>query len=76
MKFQNFLEYPEKVPDARTIRLFRERMATTGKEGAFWEELKGRLSGMGLEMKSGRAGAKDSVLVRLGGVGTGARRWR
>ncbi|MGC9178345.1 MAG: transposase [Conexivisphaera sp.] len=33
VKFQNFLEHPEKVPDARAIRLFRERMATTGKEG-------------------------------------------
>ncbi|MDP7982623.1 MAG: hypothetical protein ACP5RJ_09015 [Conexivisphaera sp.] len=37
LTFQNFLGYPEKVPYVRTIWLFRERIAASGAEGAFWE---------------------------------------
>ena len=36
LTFQNFLGYPEKVPDARTVWLFRERMAASGADRAFW----------------------------------------
>ena len=31
LTFQNFLRYPDSVPDARTVWLFRERLAQTGK---------------------------------------------
>ena len=32
LTFQNFLGYPDSVPDARRVWLFRERLAQTGKE--------------------------------------------
>ena len=32
MRFMNFLDYPESVPDARTIWLFRERIANNHKD--------------------------------------------
>jgi len=32
ISFMNFLDYPERPPDARTIWLFRERFSTTGRD--------------------------------------------
>ena len=31
ISFINFLDYPESIPDSRTIWLFRERLSSTGK---------------------------------------------
>ncbi len=35
LTFQNFLGYPENVPDARTVWLFRDRLAQSGMEKEF-----------------------------------------
>jgi len=39
----NFLDYPERPPDARTIWLFRERLSTTGRDRVIWNELQRQL---------------------------------
>ena len=36
IRFINFLDYPESVPDARTIWLFRERIANNNKDKKIW----------------------------------------
>jgi len=41
------------VPDARTLRLFRKRMAFTGKGKEFWEVLNSQLKEIGIEVKKG-----------------------
>ena len=62
LTFQNFLGYPESVPDARTVWLFRERLASSGKEGEFWELLNSQLKG--LKVKEGES--KDVVFMKVG----------
>ena len=37
VRFINFLDYPERVPDQNTIWLFRERPSKTGKDKALWK---------------------------------------
>jgi IS5 family transposase len=38
ISFINFLDYPESIPDSRTIWLFRERLSSTGKDKMIWKE--------------------------------------
>ena len=37
--FMNFRDYPEKVPDARTIWLFGERMSENHMDKKIWKEI-------------------------------------
>jgi IS5 family transposase len=53
ISFMAFLDFPDPFPDSRTIWLFRERMANTGKDKAVWEELQRQLDSMGLRVKRG-----------------------
>ena len=54
ISFMSFLGFPNPFPDSRTIWLFRERMAKTGKEDeAVWGELQKQLDAMGLKVKHG-----------------------
>ncbi len=53
IRFINFLDYPEKVPDARTIWLFRERLSITGKDKALWKEIWRQFSSKGITVKKG-----------------------
>ena len=39
VRFINFLDYPERVPDKNTIWLFRERLSKTGKDKALWKNV-------------------------------------
>ena len=39
VRFINFLDYPERVPDQNTIWLFRERLSKTGKDKALSKEI-------------------------------------
>jgi len=39
ISFMSFLGFPNPFPDSRTIWLFRERMANTGKDEVVWVEL-------------------------------------
>src|SRR5512139_753508 len=53
ISFMSFLGFPNPFPDSRTIWLFRERMAKTGKDEAVWAELQKQLDAMGLKVKRG-----------------------
>ena len=48
----NFLDYPERLPDARTIWLFRERLSTTGRDRVTWNELQRQLDSKGIKIKN------------------------
>jgi IS5 family transposase len=53
ISFMSFLGFPDPFPDSRTIWLFRERMAETGKDKMVWSELQRQLDAMGLRVKRG-----------------------
>jgi IS5 family transposase len=53
LSFIAFLGFPNPFPDSRTIWLFRERMARTGKDKVVWAELQRQLDAMGLQVKRG-----------------------
>lgn len=66
LTFMNFLGYPSKVPDARTIWLFKERIAKEkGKEKEIWDELQRQLERYRVRVKQGKM--KDAVFIELGG---------
>ena len=53
VRFINFLDYPERVPDQNTIWLFRERLSMTGKDKALWKEIWRQLSNRGITVREG-----------------------
>ncbi len=53
ISFHRFLGFPDAVPDATTVWLFRERLAETGKDELIWEELQRQLDDKGLKVKKG-----------------------
>lgn len=53
ISFMSFLGFPDPFPDSRTIWLFKERMAQTGKDKMVWAELQRQLDAMGLRVKRG-----------------------
>ncbi len=53
ISFMSFLGFPDPFPDSRTIWLFKERMAETGKKEIVWAELQRQLDKMGLQVKRG-----------------------
>jgi IS5 family transposase len=59
-----FLGFPDPFPDSRTIWLFKERMAETGKKDMVWAELQRQLDAMGLQV------SLTSVSESLDGVET------
>lgn len=63
--FMNFLEYPSKIPDARTIWFFKERISKNGKEKEIWQELQRQLDRYRVKVKQGQM--KDAVFIELGG---------
>ena len=65
LTFMNFLGYPRKVPDARTIWLFKERIAAAGAEKKIWDQLQRQLTGLRIAVRKGKA--TDAVLIELGG---------
>jgi IS5 family transposase len=67
LTFQNFLGYPEQVPDQNTIWLFRERLAQNNgkKEKELWQELQRQLDKYKVRVKKGKM--EDAVLIELGG---------
>jgi transposase, IS5 family len=50
ISFMSFLGFPNPFPDSRTVWLFRERMANTGKEEVVWAELQKQLDAKGLRV--------------------------
>jgi IS5 family transposase len=53
ISFMSFLGFPDPFPDSRTIWLFKERMAKTGRDRMVWAELQIQLDAMGLRVKRG-----------------------
>jgi Transposase domain (DUF772) len=53
ISFMAFLDFPNPFPDSRTIWLFRERMAETGKDKLVWAELQRQLDLKGLKVRCG-----------------------
>ncbi len=53
LRFINFLDYPDTVPDARTIWLFRERLSKTGKDKALWKDVWRQISNRGITVREG-----------------------
>ena len=53
ISFMSFLGFPGQFPDSRTIWLFKERMAETGKKEVVWAELQRQMDAMGLQVKRG-----------------------
>jgi IS5 family transposase len=53
IRFMNFLDYPESVPDARTIWLFRERMANSHRDKKIWKEIWKQFQEKGITVKKG-----------------------
>ena len=53
ISFMAFLDYPDPLPDSRTIWLFKQRIAESGKAELIWSELQKQLVAMGLQVKCG-----------------------
>ncbi len=53
ISFMAFLGFPDPFPDSRTIWLFKQRMAESGKDKMVWAELQRQLDAMGLKVKRG-----------------------
>lgn len=53
ISFHNFLHYPEKMPDARTIWAFRERLSDTGTDKIIWKEMWRQLESRGIAIRKG-----------------------
>lgn len=53
ISFMAFLGFPDPFPDSRTIWLFKQRLAETGKDRMVWAELQRQLDAKGLEVKRG-----------------------
>ena len=52
ISFHNFLHYPEKMPDARTLWALRERMSMTGMDKHIWSELWRQLESRGIVIRN------------------------
>jgi IS5 family transposase len=53
ISFMAFLGFPDPFPDSRTIWLFKQRIADSGKDKLVWSELQRQLDTMGLQVKRG-----------------------
>jgi transposase, IS5 family len=50
ISFMAFLGFPDTFPDSRTIWLFKQRIAESGKDEFVWAELQRQLDSMGLQV--------------------------
>jgi len=55
ISFRRFLGYPESIPNATTVWLFRERLAETSRDKLIWAELQRQLDEKGLRVWKGVA---------------------
>jgi IS5 family transposase len=60
ISFMAFLGFPDPIPDSRTIWLFREPMAWTGKDKIVWAALQRQMDAMGLQVKRGTCAKKGN----------------
>jgi len=69
ISFRRFLGYPESIPDATTVWLFRERLAETGRDRLLWAELQRQLDEKGLTVKKGVAQDASFITADPGSSG-------
>ena len=53
ISFRHFLHYPDKMPDARTIWLFRERLSSSGMDKKLWEAIWKQFNDRGIRIEKG-----------------------
>ena len=53
LDFQQFLDFPESIPDYSTIWRFREELTEGSLIDHIWEELQGQIKNNGIEVKKG-----------------------
>ena len=53
ISFRNFLHYPEKMPDARTLWSLRERLSRTGIDKIIWREIWKQFESRGIQIRKG-----------------------
>ena len=59
--FMNFLDYPDRLPDARTIWLFRERLSLTGRDRIVWNGIQRQLDSKCIKIREGTA--QDATFI-------------
>ena len=53
LDFMHFLDFPDKIPDSRTVWLFRERLSSTGKDKVMWSAIWKQFEERGIKIRSG-----------------------
>ncbi|MEM3431360.1 MAG: transposase [Candidatus Micrarchaeia archaeon] len=53
LTFTNFFNYPDQMPDAKTIWHFRELLSKTGRDKAIWKEILKQLEIKRVKNKNG-----------------------
>lgn len=71
ISFHNFLHYPEKIPDARTIWLFRERLSSTGLDSRIWSQIWKQLEDHGIAIRKGTIQDASIITADQGKHGKG-----
>ena len=61
ISFMNFLDYPDHLPDATTIWIFRERLSKTGRDRIIWNELQRQMESKGIKVKKGSS--QDATFI-------------
>ena len=61
LDFMNFLDFPEYIPDARTVWYFRERLSVTGKDKTIWKDIWKQFKDKGI--KIGKGTIQDATFV-------------
>ena len=61
ISFMNFLDYPDILPDSKTIWFFRERLSKTGRDRIVWNELQRQLDSKGIKIRKGTA--QDATFI-------------
>ena len=59
--FMHFLNFPDRIPDSRTVWFFRERLSSTGKDKAIWKNIWGQFDKKGITVKKGTVQDAASV---------------
>ncbi|MEM3265826.1 MAG: transposase [Thermoplasmata archaeon] len=53
LSFENFLNHPDKIPEAKTIWHFRELLSKTGKDKTLWKNIWKQFNDKGIKVKNG-----------------------
>lgn len=73
LSFQQFLDYPETVPDYSTVWRFREELQNEGIIDAFWSELNRQIESKGFDVEKGHIQDARFVQAPPGKKNTGMR---